>query len=102
VLMTTDALLVRRAARGDRDAFETVYAESFRCVYAFAVRATAGRVAAEAATEAILARAFQEIGNYTGEVPFAAWLHGIARRTLASAAPASGSSPSAPSSAGRR
>jgi hypothetical protein len=40
MLMATDTALVQRAALGDADAFASVYEESFRCIYAFAARAT--------------------------------------------------------------
>lgn len=72
--MTTDTRLVARAARGDRDAFDAVYAAAFPAVYGFAARRTRGRVAAEALTERILRRVFATLPLYRGDVPFAAWL----------------------------
>jgi DNA-directed RNA polymerase specialized sigma24 family protein len=79
MLMTTDTVMVQRAALGDPDAFAAIYDESFACVYAFAVRRTGTRAAAEALTERVLARVFTTLGDYAGDVPFAAWLHGIAK-----------------------
>jgi RNA polymerase sigma-70 factor, ECF subfamily len=86
MLMTTDTALVQRAALGDSDAFAVIYEASFRCVYAFAARRTPAREHAEALTERILARAFAELAQYAGDVPFAAWLLGVARREIADAA----------------
>lgn len=84
MLMTTDAALVQRAARGDRDAFASIYDESFRCVYAFAARETQNRAAAEALTERVLVQVFEALDGYTGDVPFAAWLQAIAKSLAAS------------------
>jgi RNA polymerase sigma-70 factor (ECF subfamily) len=83
MLMTTDTVLVQRAARGDREAFSAVYEESFRCVYAFALRHLRKRRPAEALTERVLVRVFTELGGYQGEVPFAAWLLAIAKQVMA-------------------
>jgi DNA-directed RNA polymerase specialized sigma24 family protein len=80
MLMTTDTRLVARAAAGDRDAFDTVYAAAFGCVYAFAVRRSDGeRAAAESLAERILRRVFADLDRYDGQVPFAAWLLALAR-----------------------
>lgn len=79
MLMTTDTALVQRAALGDPDAFASIYEESFRCVYAFAARATPGRARAEMLTERILVKVFEALGHYAGDVPFAAWLHAVAK-----------------------
>ncbi len=80
MLMTTDTELLRRASNGDAEAFDVVYAHSFRCVYAFAARRAEQREDAEALTRRILERSFLELDRYTGEVPFAAWLFGVARQ----------------------
>jgi RNA polymerase sigma-70 factor (ECF subfamily) len=89
MLMTTDTRLVARAAEGDRDAFEAVYAASFPAVYAFAARRTRDRADAEALAERILRRVFAALPAYSGEIPFAAWLLELAKqveRELRSAA----------------
>lgn len=87
MLMTTDTVLVRRAALGDRDAFVSIYEESFRCIYAFAAREARDRGAAEFLTERILVRVFEALDAYAGDVPFAAWLHAIAKSVIASEGP---------------
>ena len=100
MLMTTDTTLVQRAALGDPDAFAAIYDESFRCVYAFAARATQGRVRAEALTERVLVRVFEQLGHYAGDVPFAAWLHAVAKGVAAAdpLLPRRGPTPVAPKS----
>lgn len=80
MLMTTDTQTVDRAIRGDREAFETIYEASLPCVHAFASRRCVGRLATEALTEAILVRAFEELYQYRGDVPWAAWLLGVAKQ----------------------
>jgi RNA polymerase sigma-70 factor (ECF subfamily) len=80
VLVSTDTEITQRAAAGDREAFEQVYAACLPAIWRFVSRRTAGRAAAEALTGRILRRAFCEIGDYDGQVPFAAWLHAVARR----------------------
>jgi DNA-directed RNA polymerase specialized sigma24 family protein len=87
MLMTTDTALVQLAVFGDRDAFASIYEESFRCVYAFAARRTADRAAAEALTEVILVRVFQKLESYSGEVPFAAWLQSVAKSVVPPSGP---------------
>ena len=79
MLMTADTRLVQRAALGDAEAFAAVYEQSLECVYRFALRRTSGRAAAEKLTERILEQIFGQLDGYTGEVPFAAWLLGIAK-----------------------
>jgi DNA-directed RNA polymerase specialized sigma24 family protein len=83
MLSSTDTVLTRRAAAGDRAAFEVVYAASVPCVWAFAARRAGDRAEAERLADRILARAFAELEEYDGSVPFAAWLHGLAQRVAA-------------------
>ena len=87
MLMTTDTVLVQRAALGDREAFASIYDESFGCVYAYAAQHTGTRAAAEALTEVILIEVFGALESYAGDVPFAAWLQSIAKSVAAGTAP---------------
>src|SRR5690606_1663002 len=59
VLASTDTDLTRRAAAGDREAFERVYAESLPAVWSFASRRAGSRAGAEVLTARILRRAFR-------------------------------------------
>jgi DNA-directed RNA polymerase specialized sigma24 family protein len=96
MLVSTDTELIRRAAAGDREAFERLLAESLPPVWAFSIRHAAGRSTAEVLTRRILRRAFAEIDRYEGDVPFAAWLLEVARRVAAASGPRAARSPSAP------
>jgi DNA-directed RNA polymerase specialized sigma24 family protein len=87
VLVSTDTDLTRRAAAGDPEAFERIYAQSLPAVWAFVSRRAAGRASAEALTRRILRRAFTELGDYDGQVPFAAWLLAVARRVASTQTP---------------
>lgn len=80
MLASTDTDLTRRAAAGDREAFERVYAESLPAVWSFASRRAGSRAGAEVLTARILRRAFAELASYDGQVPYGAWLLGVARR----------------------
>jgi RNA polymerase sigma-70 factor (ECF subfamily) len=73
-----ERVLVRRAQDGDRDAFEVLYRTHLPAV-ARLVRFRLGNEDEDAVSEVFL-RAWRGLGSYrdTG-VPFAAWLHGIAR-----------------------
>lgn len=87
MLVSTDTELVQRAADADREAFEQLFAACLPAVWAFATRRSVGRAGAEALTTRILRRAFLELEHYDGEVPFGAWLLGVARRVTALQAP---------------
>ena len=76
---------VQLAARGDVDAFASLYERGFRCVWAFVARRAASREAAEEFAEAILERAFAGLGCFSGAVSWAAWLGAIAKEVLAEA-----------------
>jgi hypothetical protein len=87
VLVSTDTDLTHRAAAGDREAFEQVFADCLPAIWAFAGRRTSGRAAAESLTSRILRRAFAELDDYDGQVPFAAWLLSVAHRVSSAQAP---------------
>ena len=84
-----DYELARRAAEGDRSAFGALFDDWFDRVYAFALRRSPSREAAESATERSLARAFAQLAGYDGSTPFSAWLLAIVKRELRSSEPAS-------------
>jgi len=87
VLVSTDTDLTHRAAAGDREAFEQLFADCLPTIWAFAGRRATGRAAAEALTTRVLRRAFAELEDYDGQVPFAAWLLALARRVASMQAP---------------
>jgi hypothetical protein len=74
-----DLALARRAAHGERKAFDLFYERSFPPAFAFASRRCADPREAEALTERVLEAAVDCLGGYRGEVALAVWVYAIAR-----------------------
>jgi RNA polymerase sigma-70 factor (ECF subfamily) len=66
----------RRAAAGDREAFERVYRATCARLHALAVRLV-GRGEAEEATQEAYVRAWHKLASWRGEAAFATWLHRV-------------------------
>lgn len=77
--------LVRAARRGDREAFDALYARYFAAIYAFASRRSDGEAEAEALAERIWLRVLDALDDYPGAPCLGAWLHALARRVGRSA-----------------
>ena len=67
--------LVERAQRGDLAAFEELYRENERRVYALCYRLSADPTLAEELTQDVFVRAWQKLGSFRGESAFSSWLH---------------------------
>jgi RNA polymerase sigma-70 factor (ECF subfamily) len=67
--------LVRAALDGDRSAFETLYEENVRRVYALSYRMTGDAQRAEELTQDVFVRAWQKLGSFRGQSAFSSWLH---------------------------
>jgi RNA polymerase sigma-70 factor, ECF subfamily len=80
-----DALLAQSWRQGDQRAAECLIRRHFPALHAFiASRATAAHEA-EDLTQEVFAAVSRQIAMYRPEVPFAAWIHGIARNKIADA-----------------
>jgi len=79
-----DENLVGRLRDGDRQAFDLLYDRYFLRVHGFIGRRMSNRADAEETTQEVFINLFSSIHTYRGDAPFAAWLFGVARRTLAS------------------
>jgi RNA polymerase sigma-70 factor (ECF subfamily) len=86
VTVTTDADLVARVAAGDRLALEELYRRHAPWLAARLSRLTSTRDLAEEALQDTFLSAWRGARGYSGEGEVSAWLWGIARRRLASAA----------------
>lgn len=75
-------LLVARARRRDPQAFEELYRQHHRRIYALALRLTRDRLRAEELTQDAFVRAWQALAGFRGESSFATWLHGLAVRVF--------------------
>ena len=76
-------MLVDRLRAGDREAFDEIYARYFKRVYAFLDKRLRNRADTEETTQEVFINIFSSIDGYRGDAPFAAWIFGLTRRTLA-------------------
>lgn len=81
--MDSDELLVDRVRQGDRDAFDDLYQRYFKRIYAFLNKRLGNRADTEETTQEVFINVFSSIDSFRGEAPFAAWIFGLTRRTLA-------------------
>ena len=80
----TERQLVERVGAGDEAAFEVLYERYFPRVFHFLAKRLNNRADAEETTQEAFINIFSSIESYRGEAPFAAWVLGVTRRTLAS------------------
>jgi len=71
----SDAGLVERARRGDRNAFDHLYRMHVSRVYGVCVRMVADVPRAERLTQDAFVLAWRRIGSFRGESAFTSWLH---------------------------
>jgi len=76
--------LLERVGRGDEGAFEILYERYFPRVFSFVNRRLRNRADTEETVQEVFINVFSSLGSYRGEAPFAAWVLGVTRRTLAS------------------
>jgi RNA polymerase sigma-70 factor (ECF subfamily) len=79
----TDEMLVDRIRSGDRAAFDEIYGRYFKRVFAFLDKRLRNRADTEETTQEVFINIFSSLDSYRGEAPFAAWVFGLSRRTLA-------------------
>jgi RNA polymerase sigma-70 factor (ECF subfamily) len=77
VVEDPDGLLVRRARRGDQDAFERLVERHQHRLYTLAARLTGSRADAEDAVQDALLRAWLNLPNFRGGALFSTWLYRI-------------------------
>lgn len=75
-------LLVVRARQRDAHAFEELYRQHHRRIYALALRLTRDRGRAEELTQDAFVRAWEALAGFRGDSSFATWLHGLAVRVF--------------------
>ena len=80
----TDEELCTRVRDGDLDAFELLYERYIRRVYAFVHKRLRNRLDSEETVQEVFINVFSSIDSFRGEAPFAAWVLGVTRRTIAS------------------
>lgn len=73
-----EAALVRRAQDGDTVAFEELYKDNVRRVYAVCYRMSRTADKAEELTQDVFVRAWNKIGSFRGDSAFFSWLYPLA------------------------
>jgi len=79
----TDEELVGSVLAGDESAFEMLYERYFPRIYQFVDRRLSNRADTEETVQEVFINVFSSIESYRGEAPFAAWVFGLTRRTIA-------------------
>lgn len=67
--------MVRRAQAGDKGAFEQLYRENLRRVFALCLRLCGDASLAEEIAQDVFVRAWQKLETFRGESAFSSWLH---------------------------
>jgi RNA polymerase sigma-70 factor (ECF subfamily) len=79
----SDDELIRQIRQNDRSAFETLYDRYFPRVLGYVRRRISNPADIEEVVQETFINIFTAIDSFRGEAPFAAWVLGVARRTVA-------------------
>ncbi len=79
----SDELLITQLRTGDQRSFEILYERYFPRVYSFVSKRMGSRADTEETVQEVFINVFASIHGFRGEAPFAAWLFGLTRRTIA-------------------
>jgi RNA polymerase sigma-70 factor (ECF subfamily) len=80
----SDEELVKNVAAGDREAFDQLYTRYIGRVFRFVEKRLRNRADVEETTQEVFINVFSSLASFREEAPFAAWVLGVARRTIAS------------------
>lgn len=83
-ILATDEDLVDRVRKGDGDAFEVLYERFAKRIYLFVDKRLRNPADTEETVQEVFINVFNSLDSYRGEAPFAAWVFGLTRRTIAS------------------
>ena len=81
--LESDEALVLRIRNGDGAAFEELYDRFFKRIFVFVDKRLRNPADTEETVQEIFINVFNSIGGYRGDAPFAAWVFGLTRRTIA-------------------
>ena len=79
-----DEALIAQVRQGDRSGFDLLYSRYFPRVYRFVDRRLGNRADVEETVQEVFFNLFASLASFRGDAPFAAWVFGVTRRTLAS------------------
>jgi len=82
-VVPSDAELIEKISNGDRASFSVLYERYFRRVYGFAGRRMNNRADIEETVQEVFTNIFASLGSFRFDAPFAAWVFGVTRRTVA-------------------
>lgn len=77
-----DDKVVRRAQRGDVDAFAAIFEEHKARIYSICLRMTENAAEAEDLTQDAFIQVFRKLGTFRGESTLATWLYRLAVNTV--------------------
>jgi RNA polymerase sigma-70 factor (ECF subfamily) len=80
----SDEILIERVRDSDHAAFDLLYERYFPRVCGFARRRLHNRADVEETVQEVFINVFTALDSFRGEAPFAAWVLGVTRRTIAS------------------
>lgn len=80
----SDEELVQNVVDGDRKAFDLLYSRYIGRVFRFVEKRMRNRADVEETTQEVFINVFSSLASFRAEAPFAAWVLGVARRTIAS------------------
>lgn len=81
--LSGDDVLIARVRDGDEAAFEALYERYLPRVYPFVSKRVNNRADTDEIVQEVFINIFSSIGSFRGEAPFAAWVLGLTRRTIA-------------------
>lgn len=80
----SDEVLVERVRLGDESAFAELYERFFKRIFLFVDKRLRNQADTEETVQEVFFNVFSSIDGYRGDAPFAAWVFGVTRRTIAS------------------
>ncbi len=80
----SDEELIERICDDDRAAFDLLYERYFPRVYGYVNRRLGNPADVEETVQEVFINIFSSLGSFRGDAPFAAWVVGVSRRTVAS------------------
>ena len=79
----SDEQLILRVRSGEREAFDQLYERYVGRVYRFVENRLNNRADVEETTQEVFVNVFSSLATFRAEAPFAAWVLGVARYTIA-------------------
>ena len=80
----SDEELIERICGDDRAAFDLLYERYFPRVYGYVRRRLGNPADVEETVQEVFINVFSSLDSFRGDAPFAAWVVGVSRRTVAS------------------